>query len=125
MSYGFIYYLANPSMPGLIKVGMTSRHPRERMEELTRATACPEPFQMLAYFDTPDPTLAEREIHHRLARYRVNDSREFFKAPYGVLQIIAREWIDTAEGCSYTAPLDKLAHNEWARGFATWMMETL
>lgn len=124
MAHGFIYYLANPSMPGLTKIGMTHRHPRERMEELTRATACPEPFEMLAYFDTPDPRFAEQEIHHNLAEFRVRESREFFRAPYGVLQVVARQWIDTWDGCSYTAPLDKLARIEWVASLPARIRET-
>jgi hypothetical protein len=66
MAYGFIYFLINPGMPGLTKVGMTSRHPRDRMEELTRSTACPMPFDLIAFFDVADPRHAEAEIHRAL-----------------------------------------------------------
>lgn len=117
MAYGFIYFLANPSMPGLTKIGMTHKHPRERMEQLTRATSCPQPFELIAYFDTPDPLFTEQGIHKALASYRVNTGREFFKAPYSVLQETARQWMDTAEGCAFTRPLDGLAHKDWVAKF--------
>lgn len=123
MAYGFIYYLSNPSMPGLTKIGMTHKHPRERMEELTKATACPEPFEMLAFFDHPDPRYAESELHRDLAEYRVNNSREFFRVPYGILQTVSRQWID-AEGCSYTWPLDRLARLEWVESLPERIKET-
>ena len=106
MAYGFVYFLTNQSMPGLTKIGMTTKHPRERMEELSKATACPTPFEMLAFFDTPDPQEAERGIHNALAEYRVSRSREFFDAPIYVLEEQLDEWQD-AWGVVYRRPLDK------------------
>lgn len=123
MAYGFIYFLKNDSMPGLIKIGMTTKHPRERMHELSRATACPEPFEMLAFFDVTDARYAEQQIHRELDGYRFNHSREFFNLSYAVLQNTARQWID-AEGCSYTAQLDRLARSEWINDFNRMILES-
>lgn len=78
MAYGFVYVLRNDSMPGIYKIGHTLRHPKERMAELARATACPTPFLLVAYFGCVNPEAVEREIHSVLAAYRVNDAREFF-----------------------------------------------
>jgi hypothetical protein len=38
---GYIYVLTNPNMPGLVKIGYTQRLPRERANELSRATGVP------------------------------------------------------------------------------------
>lgn len=106
-SYGFIYFLSNPSMPGLTKIGYTQKHPLARMAELTAATACPEPFTMLAFFDSEDPRFVEAEIHLALDAYRVHERREFFNAPMYVLQDICRQWGDPS-ACFSLSLLDYL-----------------
>lgn len=111
MAYGFIYFITNPSMPGLTKIGMTTKHPRERMQELSKVTACPTPFEMLAFFDTPAPREVEQTIHASLEELRVNPYREFFDVhPIG-LQDLLREWCDPNGGVYYSAPLDKLVES--------------
>lgn len=108
LTYGFVYYLTNPSMPGIVKIGMTTKHPRERMLELSRATACPEPFELLAFFDTHMPEFVEQQIHKSLSQYRVNNAREFFAAPLHELQNEMRSWGDPSSGCFYDQHLDRL-----------------
>lgn len=112
MTYGFIYFLTNPSMPGLVKIGFTHKHPLARMEELTKATSCPQPFEMLAFFDTGFPREVERDIHNELAEHRVNPGREFFNAPYMELQDIARSWCNPNGGIYNFDRLDRLANEE-------------
>lgn len=77
--YGFIYVLGNDSMPGVYKIGFTLNHPKARMEQLSSATACPTPFDMLACFGVENPRDVERMLHSMLATHRINSSREFFK----------------------------------------------
>ena len=79
-SYGFIYVLANLYMPDVYKVGMTTRSPRERAEEISRATGVPEQFDVLYYAEVRNPIAEERRVHERLDDYRLNLSREFFGA---------------------------------------------
>lgn len=112
MAYGFVYFITNPSMPGLTKIGMTSKHPRERMEELTKATACPTPFEMLAFFDTPIPREAERAIHAALDEFRPNPYREFFEVNAEELQDQARQWCDPIGGICHLDDLDRLVEQE-------------
>ncbi|MDN4052881.1 GIY-YIG nuclease family protein [Massilia sp. YIM B02763] len=107
MAYGFVYFLTNPSMPGLTKIGMTTKHPMERMEELSRSTACPTPFEMLAFFDTPEPRETEYAIHNALSEYRVSADREFFDAPPYAIADQFNEWQDPW-GSHYRRPLDRL-----------------
>lgn len=114
MTYGFVYFLTNPSIPGAVKIGMTMKHPRERMAELSSSTSCPQPFEMLAFFDSHNPGRAEAEIHKALAQYRVNDRREFFAVPMEALQDQMRQWGDNIEGCYVNKHLDLLVDEEMA-----------
>lgn len=99
-------------MPGLVKIGMSANHPRIRMQQLTSATSCPTPFELLAFFDSVNPQWVESEIHKGLAEYRVNNGREFFLVPMRVLQDFMRQWGDPNEGCFVSLKLDDLASKE-------------
>src|SRR5208283_4832686 len=80
---GYIYALINWSMPGLIKVGMTSRDTESRSTELSSATGVPTPFETVFHVLVPDAQVAESYIHQTLESrgYRVSEDREFFRAP--------------------------------------------
>jgi hypothetical protein len=80
---GYIYALINYSMPGLIKIGRTTRAPGERGTELSAATGVPTPFVLLFDVLVPDAEAAEAQVHRILEQrgYRVADNREFFTAP--------------------------------------------
>lgn len=75
---GFLYLMTNPAMPGLVKIGMTTRSPEERAQELA-STGVPMPFHVAAAWPVDDVRSAERDAHEALARYRVNDQREWFR----------------------------------------------
>jgi len=79
MKYGFIYVLANDAMPGIVKIGMTERAPRARVEELSAATAVPIPFTLELYAEVADPFCVEQRVHEFFRESRVNDGREFFR----------------------------------------------
>ena len=81
-------------MPGIVKIGMTTKHPELRVAELSAATGCPQPFELIGYFDSWQAAEAERAIHKALAHYRVNDRREFFAAPLFELE---RQAIDLCD----------------------------
>lgn len=75
---GWLYLLTNPAMPGLVKIGMTTRSPEERAQELA-STGVPMPFHVAAAWAVDDVRAAERDAHAVFARYRVNDAREWFR----------------------------------------------
>jgi hypothetical protein len=81
---------------------------------LSASTSCPQPFEMLAFFDSHNPVRAEAEIHAALAAYRVNDRREFFEVPMEALQNQMRIWGDGIEGCFVDKHLDMLVDEERA-----------
>lgn len=76
---GFIYVLSNPSMPGIVKIGMTARNVYERADELYTSTGVPLPFVVEAIFRSHDPEGDEEKIHSYFSRHRINIDREFFR----------------------------------------------
>lgn len=65
-------------MPGYVKIGKTKNDPEERAAAL-HGTGVPVPF-VVAYSELVSNCHAvERLVHERLAPFRVNDKREFFK----------------------------------------------
>ncbi|MBA85238.1 MAG: hypothetical protein CML60_10465 [Rhodobacteraceae bacterium] len=75
---GWLYVLTNPAMPGLCKIGMTTRTPEERATEL-HDTGSPAPYAVAAAWPVDDVRAAERDAHAALARYRVSYQREWFR----------------------------------------------
>ncbi len=75
---GFLYVISNPSMPGLVKVGMTSKPPAERMKSLY-STSVPTPFEAEYFALCKDRIKSEAVAHQVLKSWRVNSRREFFR----------------------------------------------
>jgi T5orf172 domain/Sel1 repeat len=87
MPAGFIYVLINPAMPGLAKVGKTTRDPAARVIELSNATGVPTPFVLAFQQPVTDCDFAEVWLHKELENegYRIANNREFFNAPLHVI----------------------------------------
>ena len=75
---GYVYILTNPSMPGLVKIGKTTRDVDQRANELYQ-TGVPEPFEVSHYVYSPDCNELEIMVHRALASSRVSTGREFFR----------------------------------------------
>src|SRR5262245_9372951 len=80
---GFLYAVKNEAMPGLLKIGFTTRTPEERVAELNSATSTPVPFTVVFYFACREPQKDEALAHLTLSEYRVSPDREFFKITDG------------------------------------------
>lgn len=76
---GFVYILSNPSMPGMLKIGKTTRKPEQRVAELNAASGVPTPFRIEATVATNDVHALEQRVHSILNAQRVNRNREFFE----------------------------------------------
>ncbi len=74
---GFVYVMSNKSMPGLIKVGMSTKVPEERAKELSSDTSTPTPFIVEYYALFDDMQKAERLAHQGLQQY--HHGKEFFE----------------------------------------------
>lgn len=75
----YIYVLSNPSYPGQIKIGSTTKNNvNERAKQLSRATGVPLPFEIEWIYSCYNSLNLEKEIHQYFDQFRVNDKREFF-----------------------------------------------
>ncbi len=76
--HGIVYVLTNPSMPGLVKIGKTSRESvLTRLQELY-STGVPVPFECAYAGKVEDESKVERAFHEAFGPYRINPKREFF-----------------------------------------------
>lgn len=81
MEYGIVYLLTNPVMPGLVKIGMTTREDIDaRMKELY-STGVPVPFecQFACRVKKSDCVKIEKALHTAFEPQRINANREFFR----------------------------------------------
>jgi hypothetical protein len=78
---GFVYVLTNPSMKGLVKIGLTSENTERRARALSRHTGVPTDFEIAWDELVSDCEAVERRLHQRFAEYRVHERREFFRVP--------------------------------------------
>ena len=96
-NWGFVYCLANDSMPGIYKIGFTDRAPMRRIDELSSATGVPEPFKLFFFMQNIDAYASEIEIHRTLSKFRVSRSREFFRVNLLVIKDIFEGYVDRDE----------------------------
>lgn len=88
---GYVYVMINPSMPGLVKIGKTTREPEKRVKELSSFTGVPTEFTLVYKRLVNDCTVAENYIHEVLQTkgVRVSQKREFFEMPiYEAVEVI-------------------------------------
>jgi hypothetical protein len=80
MAQGFVYILINPSIPGYMKIGKTTKHPEDRAKELSTATGVPTSFVLAYYTAFADCDRAEAYIHTLLESRGISrtPNREFF-----------------------------------------------
>jgi len=82
-------------MPGLVKVGFTNGCPYARARQLSSVTGVAHPFEVAWARECYAPRTVEFDVHHRLARYRVNKRREFFRCD---VETAKREIESAADG---------------------------
>ena len=80
---GYIYCFSNPSMPGILKVGMTERTPEIRLIEANSSDTWrpPTPYKIVFAKKVLNPKQKETTLHAILSQYteRINPKREFFR----------------------------------------------
>ncbi len=78
---GWVYVMTNKSMPGLVKIGASTKDPTERAREL-RGTNNPHDFVVEYDLLTFEPFAVEKSVHEHLIQTRILGSgqgREFFR----------------------------------------------
>ena len=83
MIEGYIYCFSNPSMPGILKIGMTERTPKKRLNEANASDTWRPPTKYKIEFakKVKNPKQKETTLHFLLEKYtdRINPRREFFR----------------------------------------------
>jgi hypothetical protein len=78
VSVGYIYILSNATMPGLLKIGYTTKdNIKERVQEISSATGVPEPFTIEYYCLTHKVEEIEGKVHQHFMQMR-HSGKEFF-----------------------------------------------
>lgn len=73
---GWVYVLSNKSMPGLLKIGFSTKDPVLRVRELG-GTGLPHDFEIAYDALVESPRDLEQLVHKRLVEY--HEAKEFFK----------------------------------------------
>jgi hypothetical protein len=105
MEQGWIYVLVNSSLPGLVKVGRTSRSTQERVAELSAATRVPTPFVLAFDQEFEDCVAAEQSVHAELERrgQRIAANREFFRgSPAEIVRVVLEVAAAAGAGPAFT-----------------------
>ena len=92
-----VYVLTNPAMPGLVKIGRTTREdPQVRMNELY-TTGVPFPFECVIAKQIEDGRAdqLEQALHTAFHPDRVNPSREFFAISIERVKALLSAWPGT------------------------------
>ncbi|QYI99536.1 GIY-YIG nuclease family protein [Thalassovita mediterranea] len=95
---GVVYVMRNPAMEeGIYKVGWTSGTAINRARELSAATGVAIPFYVVKSWVHDNPEGLETAVHAALLAYRVNNRREYFKAPLETIVAIVNAEIARGE----------------------------
>lgn len=100
-NFGLVYLLSNPAMPGIYKIGTTTRSDiAARMNELY-TTGVPTRFECVKACWVANCAHVEKALHQAFAPNRINPSREFFRIePEQVLGIL--ELLDQKDSIDIT-----------------------
>jgi len=82
-SIGYVYCFSCESMPGIYKIGMTTRNVEDRLVEANKPSTwkIPDDYKHILSKRVCNPYKKEQLIHKLLKDYRVTQRREFFKLP--------------------------------------------
>ncbi len=69
---GYVYVIVNEGMPGLVKVGYSSRRPGKRAEELS-STGNPYRYKVAFYLSSANPYEVEQLAHEYLRKFSVGE----------------------------------------------------
>ena len=102
---GYIYCFATPSMPGIVKLGQTTRTPEIRLKEANAPDMWkpPHPYHIIASKAVSDPRDNLNRIRKELIDrgYRIPGDREFFK----VSEEAVTQLFEAQEAQDPTAPV--------------------
>ena len=74
----YVYVLVNKSMPGMVKIGMTTVTPAKRARDINKATGVPTPWVPVWSLKCYASRILEQRVHEHLSEFRVAENREMF-----------------------------------------------
>jgi hypothetical protein len=94
---GYIYCFANDSMPGICKIGMTTRTVEERLREANFVGTWrpPTPYTCMYVKEVENVSRIERQIHEEFEKMglRVSERSEFFKTDVNMVRNVVESII--------------------------------
>ena len=112
MTDGYLYCFSNPSMPGILKVGMTERTRKIRLNEANSSDTWrpPTPYKLEFAKKVLNPKKKETILHNLLSQYteRINPKREFFR----VSTEEVKAFFDLIDGDLWVKDLEKEEEEE-------------
>ena len=91
-SSGWLYCFQNPCMPGIYKIGMTTRTPEERLADAngTETWRPPMPYEIVFTKRVDRVREIERTVHSLLEELgmRIHPRREFFRVSLSIVEKI-------------------------------------
>lgn len=119
---GLVYILTNSAMPGLVKIGLTTRSDiKQRIQELF-TTGVPLPFECEFACEVENCMEVEKALHLAFSPNRILPNREFFKLepeqPMAILKLFQKK--ETTEEVTQlleegSTPLDREAAEKLKR----------
>ena len=92
---GSVYILSNPSMPNIVKIGVTQDSVANRCKTISKPTGVPTPFEVEYECTVDNCYKIEKALQAAFAPYRVSENREFFKVSpaqvTAILQLVQQE----------------------------------
>lgn len=79
----YLYILSRREEKDVLKIGMTTRNIKKRVDEINSATGVLYPYAARKVYKVKDCRKVEKDIHILLSDYRIRQDREFFRIEYG------------------------------------------
>jgi hypothetical protein len=92
---GWVYVIRNKAMPGLVKVGFSTKDPTLRAKELAN-TGTPHPYEVIYDALVEEPRRVEASVHSFLHMHR--EGREWFRCSAAVAVNAIRQNAETLLG---------------------------
>jgi hypothetical protein len=103
----YVYVLVNRSMPGMVKIGMTTDTPAKRARDINKATGVPTPWVPVWWLKCYASRILEQRVHEHLGQYRVASNREMFNIDSVTAQRVIEELGKDFTNCLMAEVIEK------------------
>lgn len=93
----YIYILSRREEPDILKIGMTTRNIKKRVNEINSATGILYPYSARKVYKVKNCHQVEKDIHDILQNYRIRADREFFKISFQEACHVIETYLSSSE----------------------------